>query len=237
MIDYKKCLYRRYVPVISGMNTTLQKKIQIVYDQAHGFIEETALLEYVVGAAKAREAGTDLSKVLGEIRDLAGQPIGRNASDRDVVEAIQVMQVYSRMNREVVGFKRDNPDKPLPFVIFEPCYWYFDALKLVESVKKEDYPLIQDWRVFFMLLPVNTDRDRIGKDGVLKIRMVDYEWLVRQGRISDYYAKFFGYRAGENYQILYSAELSNMSPKELEAEIAKRGWGAGMAKVEMGRRV
>ena len=237
MMSMAQCRYQRYDPVISSMTSTLQKKIRLVYDQAQGFIEGTALLEYVVGSAKAHEAGADLGKVLQDIRALAEEPVGRHASDRDVVEAIQVMQAYNTMNREVVGFKRDNPDKPLPFVVFEPCFWYFDALKLVESISKEDYPLIQDWRVFFMMLPVNADRDKIGR-GVLKIRLADYGWLIQQGSIPVYYAKLFGYRPvhGEKYRQLFLDELKHMSTKELDTEIAKRGWGAGLAKAEKGRR-
>lgn len=235
MLNLKGCVLTRYGSVIERKSEAIQRKIKTAYNNAEEFLEYTAVLIYAAYSPKASKISCDMGEIIRHIEKQA--PEFKSMSKEQVLMGMDMVDTFNRMNSGIMLYKRDNPDAPLPYTKFEPCFWYFDALRILQEMDPEDYPLVNGWVEFFMFLPVMAG---LGEDAPRSVsfRIIQYAWAIKKKQFDTWYRESKGYEnsMNRNYKDMYIKELGSMNKEELQIEYDKRNWGRRLIKAEMGRR-
>jgi hypothetical protein len=241
MLNLKGCLYHRYDSRIERMTPAAQERLRATYDEMNDFLSCAAVLVYGVYAEKAKKLSCDMGEVLGYIEIQMGR--FNDMDGKQMVEAMFAIDAYNNMNRGIMRYKRENPEVSLPYITFDPCPWYFDAVRLLKVLNKEDYPLVKDWQEFFMFLPLQISDSRGDEQqGQVRMKMSDYVRAAQRGEINKWYADTYFYGHGgafsdkSSFRELYIGEMASLSDTELQAESLKGNWGHRFVREEIERR-
>ena len=238
MLDTKECQFRLYEPVFKELSPMIQKRIKAVYDSRESFVERMALLVYAAYSVKAKKIGCSLDAALHFMAKQA--PAFDGYDPEKFVVALQIVEVFNKMNNAYIQYKRDNYGEQIPYVEFEPCFWYIEALRLLALVEPLDYPLMDSWKEFFLFLPLCIDPMSV--KGGLNFKLMDYVYAVKDGKFERWYQKAKGYGPKvsgfnrEGFRGMYVEELASMSVDELNDELLRHGWGYPLAKQELEKR-
>jgi hypothetical protein len=235
MLDLREVTLKHYLSNIDRLAPTAEAKIRTTYGQMHSFIECTALMVYVANTSKANKITFDPGEIVQYIEGRAKEL--ESTDGRKQVDAIIMLERYNKMNIEYWRYKKDHRELDLPYVKFEPCMWYLDALRFLQGFDMEEYPLMASWTEFFLVLPLMAQEGQ-----KLNLKFADYSRMVERGALDRWYRENKGY--GEkmsglmstSFKVMYVEELMSMNTKELEEEYYKCHWGNRLVKVEMGRR-
>jgi hypothetical protein len=239
MLNLKECTYQLYQDEIGSMKPIIQKRIRQLYNSRDKYLAYTAILVYAAYSAKMRRTGADLDNVLEQIDRQAKVLDGTRPEN--MVEAMSIVSKFNKMNIEYFRYKR-TCDMRMPYITFQPCFWYFDAIRLLQEVNKEEYPLVGCWQEFFLFLPITIAEEAGSNYEGIKLSIADYIKAVRAGKFERWYRENKGYGGRKSpfargtYRDMYAEELADMSPAELHEEMAKGNWGFGLVKAEMEKR-
>lgn len=237
MLNLKGCAFTRYSSVLERRGETIQRKIRTAYNDAEEFLEYTAILIYAAYSPKANKISCDMGEIVRHIKKQA--PEFKSMTKEQLILGLDIVDTFNRMNRGIMAFKRDNPDVPLPYTVFEQCFWYFDALRILQVLDPEDYPLVNGWVEFFMFMPVISGW---GEDAPRSVsfRIIQYAWAVKKKQFENWYRESKGYEHNpmdrSRYRDIYVSELESMNEAELQIEYDKNNWGRRIVRAEMERR-
>ena len=239
MLNLKETTFKMYEPVFENLQPVTRRKIRAAYDKGTTYTERIGVLVYVANSVKAKKLGTSLDAVMFHIEKQAFRLEG--VSSAKLVEALTVIEKFNWMNVAYTKFKFENEDEFLPYIMFDTCFWYADAVELLTGFEKEEYPLVQDWEEFFRFLPMSGELNLKNRGGnVLGIK--DYVWAVKDGKFRKWYQKEKGYGvrlsefAGRGFADMYKAEIAEFDNDELVEEFLKFSWGHPHVKAEIRRR-
>ena len=238
MLDLKECTYKLYGSVFDALAPMTQRKIKAAYDSRPSYVEQMSVLVYAAHSVRAKKLTTSMDSAIFHIERQARE-LGAIGSDM-MVEAIKVVERFNRMNSEYIRYKRDHSDERMPYVTFEPCCWYMEALRLLTVLHMDEYPLVNNWQEFFLFLPLSGAYDEAR--GGTTLTMVDYMYAVKDGKFEKWYQKANGYgsrlsqftRGG--FKEMYADEMISMTAEELQVEYDKQNWGHQIVKAEVERR-
>jgi hypothetical protein len=238
MLNLKETTYKLYEPIFEHLAPVTQRKIRAAYDSRGSFLERMSILVYAANSIKAKKMGSSMDAAIFHMERQA-----KEMADMDpwkIMEAVQVVDKFNWMNTAYVRHKREHPEVEMPYVTFESCFWYMDALKLLRELNKEEYPLLSGWPEFFMFLPLSGELE-VGRGGAV-LKLIDYTYAVKDGKFHKWYQREKGYGerlsqfARGGFDDFYKEELQAMDDIELQEELLKGNWGHEIVKREIQRR-
>jgi hypothetical protein len=235
MLNLIETTYKLYEPVFEHLAPATQRKIRAAYDSRQSFLERMSILVYAANSVKAKKMGTSMDAAIFYMEKQAKEM--EHADPCKIIEAVTVVDKFNWMNTEYIRHKQAHPEAEMPYVTFDPCFWYMDALKLLQELNKEEYPTMNCWQEFFMFLPLSGELE-MSRGGTI-IKLMDYTYAVKDGKFHRWYQREKGYGdrlsqfARGGFDGMYAEELSSMDDVELQEEFQKFNWGHAAVKREL----
>jgi len=210
------------------------KRVRMFYEEINDFLSCMALLVYSAYSPKSNKLTCDMGSVVYHIDAQVSQ--FRDITDKQAMDGLAMVDQFNHMNGAIIDFKKENPDVELPYTVFDVCFWYFDALKVLQAFSPDQYPLVSGWPEFFMFLPELASWAEDPPKSV-NLKMIKYQWMINKNQLEYWYGRKFGYERSPmdvpGFKQVYVEELSNMSYPEIVEELQKNNWGKALVQAEI----
>ena len=254
-VDFKQTLLEDYRDLIETHSTSLKERFYKWYAKLTDPIEYTHLLLWAAYGSRAWKMACDYTEEMERIGGMADEletVIERAQMQAGMLnpetvtggmfrQAFEAMREWNEMNLYWYRYRKAHADQKMPYVKFVPHAGFLGTLAFCVGFRCEDWPLIQSWEEFFLILPLSAIPDDGGYSKPQEWMFKDYVARDNQRIINDWYMERHGYganerTAGRTWGRVYQEELQAMSNEAVLEEYKKKNWGIQSSTAEALRR-
>jgi len=188
MLDFKKLWLKHYEDKINDAKIVSFTEAISLCDSIDDPVAYTSFILYCAYARakdyavtpKPAAVAQELVKTVPELAEV----------DKYVfVDAINLLETFNHATAIIVEYIYETQAR-LPYIAFYPFPWLYEAIDFLSWFRKDEHPLIRDWREFVLFLPQSyqgSTRSRI------YLGFSDYARAVKEGKLDEWHRYYKAY--------------------------------------------